>query len=169
MSVKNFFVAVIKIFAIYIFIEGIIPIIVSIIYFNGQEKDDTFLLSSIGIILLFFAIIYFMLSFADKIVSFLRLDKGFEVTRFDFSKVESNYITEIAIAIMGVYMLFITIPFMLYDGYILLKSNVNTNSFEFKDPQLLKQNLYSNLLYLLVGIIIIFLRKPIANIFASKS
>jgi uncharacterized membrane protein len=168
MTVKDFFVAVVKIFAIYILIEGIIPIISNIIYFN-QIDDNTFLFGFIGIILLFFAIVYLMLAFAAKIVSFLRLDKGFEATKFDFSKTDSNYIVEIAIAIIGAYMLFVTIPFILQDGYTLLKSNVNTQSFAFEDPKVLKQSMYNNLLYILVGIIIIFLRKPIANIFTSKS
>ena len=110
-----------------------------------------------------------MLSQAKRIVAFLRLDKGFEATRFDFSKVQSNFIVELAIAMMGSYMLFITIPSILQDGYLLLKSNVNSYSFAFKSPELLKQNVYNNLLYIFVGIIIIFLRKPIANIFTSKS
>ncbi|MBC8754899.1 hypothetical protein H2O64_09475 [Kordia sp. YSTF-M3] len=168
MSVKDFFVAVVKIFAIYILIEGIIPVISNIIYFN-QIDDATFLFGFIGVILLFFAIVYLMLAFAAKIVSFLRLDKGFEATQFDFSKTDSNYIVEIVIAMMGVYLLFTTIPYILQDGYTLLKSNVNSYSFAFKSPEVLKQNLYNNLLYILVGIIILFLRKPIANIFTSKS
>ena len=168
MTVKDFFIAIIKIFAIYILIEGIIPIISNIIYFN--EIDDTrFLFGFIGVILLFFIIVYLMLSQAKRIVAFLRLDKGFEATRFDFSKVQSNFIVELAIAMMGSYMLFITIPSILQDGYLLLKSNVNSYSFAFKSPELLKQNVYNNLLYIFVGIIIIFLRKPIANIFTSKS
>ena len=168
MTVKDFFIAIIKIFAIYIMIEGIIPIISNIIYFN--EIDDTrFLFGFIGVILLFFIIVYLMLSQAKRIVAFLRLDKGFEATRFDFSKVQSNFIVELAIAMMGSYMLFITIPSILQDGYLLLKSNVNSYSFAFKSPELLKQNVYNNLLYIFVGIIIIFLRKPIANIFTSKS
>lgn len=168
MSVKDFFVAFIKIFAVYMLIEGVIPMISNIIYFN-EIKDNSFLFGFIGVILLFFAIIYFMLSQASRIVSFLRLDKGFEATKFDFSKTDSNYIVQIAIAIMGSYMLFITIPFILQDGYTLLKGNVNTHSFTFKNPELLKENLYTNLLYILVGIIIIFLRKPIANLFTTKS
>lgn len=168
MSVKDFFVAVIKIFAIYIFIEGVVPIISNIIYFNSFN-DIKYLLSFIGIILLFLAIVYLMLTFATQIVSFLRLDKGFEATQFDFSKTDSNYIVEIVIALMGVYLLFVTVPNILLDGFILLKSNVNSYSFGFKSPELSKQNLYNNLLYVLVGIIIIFLRKSIANIFTSKS
>ena len=168
MSVKDFFVAVIKIFAIYIFIEGVVPIISSIIYFN-EIGDTMFLVGYIGIILLFFAIVYLMLAFATQIVRFLRLDKGFEATQFDFSKADSNYIVEIVIALMGVYLLFMTIPSILQDGYALLKSNVNSYTFTFNSPELLKQNLYNDLLHVLVGIIIIFLRKPIVNIFSSKS
>ncbi|QHI34960.1 hypothetical protein IMCC3317_03060 [Kordia antarctica] len=168
MSVKDFFTAVIKIFAIYILIEGIIPLVSSLIYYN-EIRDFSFILGFIGIILVFIAIIYFMLSQTAKIVHFLRLDKGFETERFDFSNVESNYILEIAITIMGFYMLFFTIPFILMDGYTLLKGNVNSHSFNFKSPELLYENILTNLLYILVGIIIILLRKPIANIFTSKS
>jgi hypothetical protein len=168
MSVKDFFIAVIKILAVYIFIEGIIPIISSIIFLN-EINDISFILGYIGVILVFVVIIYFMLSQTEKIVTFLRLDKDFSTERFDFSKVESNYIAEIIIALMGFYMFFFTIPFILMDGYTLLKSAINSHSFTFKSPELLVENLLTNLLYILVGIIIIFLRKPIANIFTSKS
>ena len=168
MSVKDFFTAVIKILAVYVLINGIIPVINNIIYFY-DIKEAGYLLGFIGIILVFFAIVFLMLSKADKIVSFLRLDKGFTTERFDFSKTDSNYIVEIAMTIMGSYLIFITIPFILLDAYALLKDNINSHSFQLQNTESLEVNVYTNLLYILVGIIIIFLRKPIANIFTSKS
>jgi hypothetical protein len=168
MSVKDFFKVVLKVLAIYIFLEGIYPLVTSLICFEKVNKTSD-LFTFIGVILIFLAFIYFMLSHTERIVTFLRLDKGFETTTFNFSKTESNYVVEIALALVGVYMVFERIPGILQDVYALVKSNINSYSFSFRSPEMLKENLYTDLLYILVGIIIIFLRKPIANIFTSKS
>lgn len=169
MSVKDFFTAVIKIMAIYILIEGIIPIIAQIIYL-GEIEDFSFIAGFLGVILVFIAVIYFMLSRANTTVKFLSLDKGFSTERFDFSKSESNNIVEIAIAIIGVYMLVFTIPYILMDGYTLLKSNINSHVFSIDEiARDLQTNLVINFLYILVGLVLLFLRKPISTIFTTET
>jgi len=169
MTVKDFFIAVIKIMAIYIFIEGVIPIITQIIYLVEIE-DIWFILGFVGVILLFVAIIYFMLSKADAIVKFLRLEKGFSTERFDFSKTDNTYILEIALVIMGFYLITITLPHILTDGYTLIKQNINSYSFSLgRDFKELNQSLVINLLYILTGLVIIFLRKSISTIFTTNT
>ncbi|MEM6719658.1 MAG: hypothetical protein AAF611_10105 [Bacteroidota bacterium] len=169
MSVKDFFVAVIKIMAIYTLIQGIIPIIAQIIYL-GEIDEMYFIFGFIGVILLFLAIIYFMLSRADAIVKFLRLEKGFSTDRFDFSKVDSSYIVEKAIAIIGIYLIVITLPYILIDLYALIKENINSYSFSLgKGYNQSHQDLLINLIYILTGLVIIFLRKPISTIFTTNT
>ncbi|AXG71179.1 hypothetical protein KORDIASMS9_03435 [Kordia sp. SMS9] len=168
MSVKDFFIAVIRIMAIYFFIEAIFPLMAQIIVY-GYDTDSYLIFVYVGVILLFFALFYLMISNAKGLVKFLRLDRGFSTERFDFSKADGTYIIEIAIAIMGIYMLICSIPYILMDGYALFKSNINSNVFSLgENTRDLQSNLITNFLYILVGLVILFLRKPIANIFTTK-
>ncbi|WP_046756750.1 hypothetical protein [Kordia jejudonensis] len=169
MTVKDFFIMVLKIMGIYFFIDGILPLVLELIFYSTTDHlSDHFWF--IGCILLFFAIIYFMISHSETLAKFLRLDCGFSTERFDFSKADSAYIIEIAIAIMGLYMLFYTIPFILIDGYVLFKSNVNSRIFSVdKSPETLQLNLITNFLYILVGLVILLLRKPISSIFTPNT
>ncbi|KAB8153602.1 hypothetical protein EZY14_010235 [Kordia sp. TARA_039_SRF] len=169
MSVKDFFVTVVKVLAIYFFFAGIIPLVTNLILYRDTYDTSKFF-ELLGVILLFVAIVYLMLSQSKSIVKFLRLDKGFSTDSFDFSNMNRGFIMEATIAIMGLYMVLFVVPYILMDVYTLLKSNINTPTFSIdKTPEMLKENLIINFLYILVGLVIIFLRKPIANLFATNT
>ncbi|WP_420573340.1 hypothetical protein [Kordia sp.] len=164
MIVKDFFTAVIKIFAVYILIEGIISLVTRLIYYSNKNQSPNTLIFTICIAI-FFGIIFLMMSQADKIVSFLRLDKGFVAERFDFSVAQSHYIVEIALAIIGAYLAFRRIPMLIRNIYEFFMSYFNYGSLARMTYSSLTERVVINLIYFTVGIIIILLRKPIANLF----
>lgn len=168
MSVKDFFIAVIKIMAIYFFIVGVLPLVLEAVFLS-KTNDLSIVFTFLGVIFLFFALTFFMISHAKTIVKFLGLDKGFSTERFDFSKTDNSSILETAIIIMGLYLVFFTIPYILIDGYTLIKANINSYSFSLgESTATLQQNIITNILYILVGLVMIFLRKPISKVFTTK-
>ncbi|MEM6686870.1 MAG: hypothetical protein AAF617_13885 [Bacteroidota bacterium] len=169
MTVKDFFIAVIRIMAIYLFSQGIISISHYLTYLFDIGNSST-MFWSISLTLLFSAILYFLFRKTSAIVTFLGLDKGFSTNQFNFSNTESKYIVEIAITIMGLFLVFMKIPYMLENLYRLIRSGYSTlvlaSDYNFRP---LQQDLIINFLHILVGLAIIFLRKPIANIFNTKT
>ncbi|WP_298520924.1 hypothetical protein [uncultured Kordia sp.] len=169
MTVKDFFVVVVKVLALYFFFSGIIPLVTQLILYR-EIYDASQIIELAGIILLFIAIIYFMLSQATTIVKLLKLDKGFSTDRFDFSGMNSRYVLEATICILGFYMVFFVVPYILIDAYTLIKSNINSRVFSLDETaETLQANLITNFLYILVGLVIIFLRKPISKAFTSTN
>ncbi len=168
MSVKDFFIAVIRIMAIYLFSQGIISISHHLTYFFDIGNSSTSFWF-VSLTLLFSAILYLLFRKTSAIVTFLGLDKGFSSNQFNFSNTDRKYIVEIAITIMGLYLVFIKIPYMLENLYILIRSSYSTlvlaSDYNFRP---LQQDLIINLLHILVGLAIILLRKTIANIFNAK-
>ncbi|PTX61640.1 hypothetical protein C8N46_104283 [Kordia periserrulae] len=169
MSVKDFFIAVIRIMAIYLFSQGIISISHYLTYSFDIDNSST-MFWSVSLTLLFSTILYFLFRKTSAIVTFLGLDKGFSSNHFNFSNTESKYIVEIAITIMGLFLVFMKIPYMLENLYILIKSSYSTlvlaSDYNFRP---LQQDLIINFLHILVGLVIIFLRKPIANLFTTNT
>lgn len=168
MSVKDFFIAVIKIIALFLFIEGVVVFMANTV-FVVQISEIDLIIGYLAIALTFFALVLLMLARANQIVQLLQLYKGFSTERFDFSNLQAKYIFKMALTVLGLYMVFMNLPHILMNLYILVKNNINTYGFEFNSIQSTKETLYISLLYVFVGIVILSLRKSITNMFNPTS
>jgi hypothetical protein len=161
MSPKDFFKVVIKIMALLVIVNGIIPAIANIFPWFGTDVSLGFIL--FGISLLFSVLVYLMISRADKIVRFFGLDKGYDTEHFNFSNIEKNYVIEISAAIIGLSLIFNSLPSLLYDGFYYFKSQVQDYSALNSMYKIEDYILYQNLLYIVVGIVLVASRKLISK------
>lgn len=162
MSPRDFFKVVIKIMALFVIVNGIIPAIANVFPWFGADISAGFIL--FGLVLLFSVLVYLMIIYCDKIVTFFGLDKGFDSENFNFSNIEKSYVIEISAAIIGLSLIFNSMPSLLFDGFYYFKSQVQDYSAFNTVYQTEEYILYQNLLNIAVGIILVASRKLISKL-----
>lgn len=161
MSPRDFFKVVIKILALLVIVNGIFPALANIIPWFGTEASSGIIL--IAIILLFLVLVFVMLWYTDVIVDFFRLGRGYDSETFHFSNIERKYILEISAAVIGLSLIFNNLPNVLHHGFLYFKSQVQSYSALYATNIVEKQLLYNELVYIIVGIILIVSRKLISK------
>lgn len=159
MTPKDFFRIIIKILGILFVINSISTLMTTLSYFSF----DGALFSLIGVLMLAFLVAYGIFFKTDGIIKFFNLGNGFESERFDFSRTESKFIMELSCAILGFYFITINIPYLFQELFFYFKSNINTSSFELFTREFSKLDFINTILYLLLGLALIKLRKPISK------
>lgn len=162
MSPRDFFKIVIKILALLVIVNGIIPAVANVFQWFGTDLSSGFIL--LGLVLLFSALAYLMIIYSDAIIDFFGLDKGFDTEKFNFSNIEKHYIVETGAALIGLGLIFNSLPSLLYDAFTYFKSQVEVYSPENSIYQIEKYILYQNLLYIVVGIILVASRKLVSKL-----
>lgn len=101
MSKKDFFSIVIKLFGLYYLINTVLPTI-PLLLFN---LVNTFNFPYTIFVTVYFAfnifVVVYLLFHSDKIISFLKLDSGFEVDKIEFSNFSSLNLLRLALIIIG--------------------------------------------------------------------
>lgn len=168
MSLKDFFIAVIKILALLIIVNGILPVIPNMFFLIDSDISSFFIL--LGVILFNVALIYLMLLKADVIINALKLTKGFESDTFNFSNVESKYVVKMACALIGLYLISYNFPSLIYELFLYFQKNISSEQF-IGNPYLEINNyqLQISLISVFVGLLIIAVRKQVSEFFTSKT
>ncbi|WP_111682551.1 hypothetical protein [Winogradskyella tangerina] len=162
MSPRDFFKIVIKVLALLVIVNGIVPAIANVFPWFGSEMSSGLIL--LGLVLLFSALVYIMLVYSDTIVSFFGLDKGFDSEKFDFSKMEKSYILELGAVIIGLSLVFNSLPTLLYDVFAYFRSEVQ--NYSALEPLYNNEYfLYQNIISIIVGIALISARKLVTKLF----
>lgn len=168
MTPRDFFKAVVKVFTLFLFFNGVIPILASLFSTNIFEPSMLTIGYYIVVVVILSLLLYVMIKKSDKIVDFLHLDKGFESKEFNFSNVESKYIVEISAVIIGFYLLVSSLPYILYHGFMYFKSSIQPNTLlnlDFFD----KDSFILDVLYTIFGFILISYKKKISKILTSNN
>ena len=166
MSPKDFFRIVLKIMALLLITNGISPAIANFVSWFGTDFTTVFFV--IGIILLFIAFIYFVLTSTDTIIRFLKLDKGFDSDTFNIKQQSKSDVIQLACILVGLYMTFTSLPYIIYEGFIYFKESVSADTSGLYNSSN-NYFFYSNIVYLFVGILMIVSRTFIANLFEPKT
>ncbi|MBU2927172.1 hypothetical protein [Winogradskyella psychrotolerans] len=168
MSPRDFFKVALKFFSLIIIFYGIVPAIANMFFSTGYDFSMYAILTLLGIVVFFILFANYILKHPDKIINFFKLDKGFDTDQFNFSNVESKYVIEISCALLGVFMLLNSIPLVLYEGYQYFKFNVSS---EMSGPfasdvyDYNERGFYLELIYVVIGFLVINFRKSISNYF----
>ncbi len=124
MTKRDFFRIIIKLFGLYFAISAIfseIPRYLS--YANYSSNLIVFLWTAAAIVLIFFIFVA-LLFFSDKIVTLLRLDKGFDEDRIQFENFNEANLVKLATLLIGGIILVETIPEFITHCYFAFKDRI---------------------------------------------
>jgi hypothetical protein len=131
MEIKDFFKLVLKLIAIFYGLDALFTIASSIQYY---AYGNPFLnISTIWMIvstLLPVLVYYLIFVQSDKLIRFLKIDKGFEGQKVQFGNLTSNEILKIAFIIFGLLMIVWGLPSFLTNCFYALKYSAGPQLYE---------------------------------------
>jgi hypothetical protein len=135
MTKKDFFRLVIKIFGLYSVISIIFSVFPSNIFMVLNEIDFVGIIWIIGSLLIVGLIFVFLIYKPDKIIGWLKLDKGFDDDRIEFQNFNNSNILKLAVIVIGGIILIQNIPAFLSHTLFSFKSSAGNglkdNMFKF--------------------------------------
>jgi amino acid transporter len=161
MTKKDFFILLIKMFGLSSTVSVLFSILPSVSMYS-VDPMSTFLMI---IVCLFICILCWLLIFhADKLVGFLRLDKGFDDDRIEFGNLQPVDVIKIAVMIIGGMMFIRSLPSMVSKSFWLIREDNLGNEISFND----KVTMSVQALNLLIGYLLFTNYDVVANYFDRK-
>ncbi len=166
MSPKDLFRIILKIIALIVAFNSVVPLLLNVYNIGFNEMYAIFM--TIGLTLFYLAFIYFIMIKVDLIIKWLKLDSGFDSEVFNIGNISFKKTIDISIIILGLYLSLSSLPTLLQEVFLLFKSKVSynlLNSVDFQNDYYL----YNSIIQFFVGLIIVASRKLIINLFTSKT
>jgi hypothetical protein len=130
MTKKDLFRILIKIFGLYSLIVALFTVFPSQLSFVLFDLEIWGILYILIILVFIMLIFYLLILFPDKIISMLKLDRGFDDERIDFKALGIDPIVKTAILVIGGLILLDSIPSFLSQSYMAFKSDVTGQEIE---------------------------------------
>lgn len=128
MTKKDLFRLILKIFGLYLIINLIFDYLPVNISF-AAENPELFSVSLLAVILIIDVALIILLIFKpDFIIRILKLDKGFDEERIDFSNFNISNLLKLAIVIIGGILLIKSIPSFLTNLFFAFRSSLGNGS-----------------------------------------
>ena len=124
MTKKDLFRLIIKIFGLYLLISIIFSVFPSNILMVLNEIDFVGIIWIISSLLLIGLLYIFLIYKPDKVISWLKLDKGFDDDRIEFQNLNNFSILKLAIIMIGGIILIQNIPAFLSHTLFAFKSSI---------------------------------------------
>ena len=122
MTKKDFFTILVKLFGLYIFITTLFSTVPFIMGIAQMESDLNGYLYGIGCFALFGVLFFLLLTQAEKVVIFLKLDKGFDTDFIQIEKLDKMQILQLGLIIVGGLVFLEHLPELLSNCFYLFKS-----------------------------------------------
>jgi hypothetical protein len=164
MTKKDFFILIIKLFGLFSLVS---------ILFSGLPKYIPYFFIEIDIISIIWimAIIGFSIGLflvlvfnSEKLVSLLKLEKGFDDDRIDFGNLNTSDVIKIGTFIIGGLLLIDNIPTFLYHIFVAFKGEIIGMRYMSQD----KFNWVVSLMNLIIGYLLLTNYDYVARFFKSK-
>ena len=123
MTKRDFFILLIKIFGLYSLIASLFSALPGQLSFLIQSLDPISLTIMIGSIVFVLGLFTLLIFKADKIVSLLKLDRGFDEERIELEKIDSTQIIKIGTFIVGGFLLLDHLPIFLSQTIFAFKAS----------------------------------------------
>ena len=126
MSKKDFFILIIKLFGLYSIVTALfltLPQNFSIVLFDFRFSSIIYMTVVFAVIL---ALFIFLIFKAHHIVSFLKLEKGFDNDRLELGQLTSIEIVKITILIIGGFLIIDNIPLFLNQTFMAFYSDIHS-------------------------------------------
>ena len=133
MTKRDFFILLIKTFGLFSVVTSLFSVLPSNISYAIMDLDAVsiiWVLVSVIIVIGLFVLLVFK---SDKVVSLLRLDKGFDDDRIDLGNLNSKGILKLAIIIIAGLLILDNVPGFLSHAFFALKADVNGMNYESTD------------------------------------
>ena len=165
MSPRDFFRVVLKILAILMIVNGVVPAFSQLITYFGRETYIALLL--LGMAIFFGFIAWVILIKTDEIIEVLKLDRGYQTEEFTFGEPHTGKIIRLACIIAGLYMFFESVPDILVEFLMYLRLDVSESlyvDFNMNSEYFLLKGVFK----MVFGLILILSRHRIARLFSSN-
>ena len=131
MSKKDFFRVMIKVFGLYSVIVTVFQLLPTVVSYIGyQEGFSTifyFLIPTLFLVALFLILIFR----ADKIIDWLKLERGFDTKDINLGNLSPKKLVSIIIILIGGWQILSNISFFLVHGFLGFKEMVQTKGIEY--------------------------------------
>lgn len=124
MTKRDFFMLLIKIFGLYSMIISIFTVLPSYITYALEDLGLFSLVWISLVIAVIFGLFALLIFKSDKVVSVLKLDKGFEEEKIDFGNLKSTDLIKTGIFIIGGMLFLNNTPEFLSHSYFAFKENI---------------------------------------------
>lgn len=125
MTKRDFFRIIIKLFGLYVTVIAIFSIIPSYVGLLAAQFDVSSMLMVLVLIAIVIAFIALLIFGSDKIINFLKLDKGFDEDRIELGSLKGINILKLAIIVIGGILIIDNFPIFLSQSYYALKAQVS--------------------------------------------
>ena len=177
MTKRDFFILTIKIFGLFSIITALFSTLPNNISFVIQNIEFTGIIWLIITTLIIIGLFYLLLRKADKVSDFLKLEKGFDQERIDFSGLKSLDIIKFGILIIGGFLFIENIPSFLSHTLFAFKSSIPQGFDQaYENRGILKYNRLEDYVYwissgfnLIIGYLLIVNFKRISNYLNKKT
>ena len=176
MTKRDFFIITIKIFGLYSIISALFSTLPNNISFVIQNIELVGIIWLAITVLIILGLFFILLKKADRISNFLKLEKGFDEDRIDFSGLKSLDIIKFVLLIIGGFLFIENIPTFLSHTLFAFKSSIPQGFDQaYENQGILKYNRLEDYIYwissgfnLLIGYLLIVNFKKISNYLNKK-
>lgn len=131
MTKKDFFIVLIKVFGLYSIVTNLFSVLPSSLIYALSEIDAFVIAWLLLVIIGVFGLFILLIFKAHKVVSMLKLDKGFDSNYIDFGNDSAKNIIKIGIIIIGGLLIINNIPSFLSQLFFSFKNEVSGSSVQF--------------------------------------
>ena len=155
MTKKDLFRLIIKIFGLYSIITTIFSALPSNISWVIMQIDLAGIIWMIGTVVIIVLLFMFLVYKPDKIIGWLKLDRGFDKDSVEFQNFNSENILKLAVIVIGGILLLKNIPAFLSHTLFAFKSSVQT---DFESNRIIKYGEQKDYIYWLTSFLNIVIR-----------
>ncbi len=163
MTKRDLFILLIKVFGLYAMLIALFSVLPANISFALSDMDVFSLFWIVVVLLLIVGLFLILIYRADKIVSLLKLDKGFDDDRIDLGNLKTADLLKISIFIIGGLLVLNNISPFLSHTYFAFKGNLNGLEHGTKE----KFDWAVNALNLIVGFLLLTQYRWVTDLFKS--
>ncbi len=131
MTKRDFFKIIIKLFGLYSLILTIFYYIPTNISYVIYAFEPMILLWILGVFLITLLIYIFLIRKTDRIIDLLKIDKGFDDERIEFGNFNSRKIIQLALIVIGGFLIIDHLPNFLQYTYLAFKKEVSPSEVNF--------------------------------------
>ena len=133
MTKRDFFRIIIKLFGLYALIITVFTYIPTNISYVTFRFEPIVLLWIFGFVAIAVLIYILLIRKTDLIIDFLKIDKGFDDDRIEFGNFNSQKIIQLALILIGGFLIIDYLPDFLQYTYLAFKKEVSPNGLNFME------------------------------------
>lgn len=164
MTKKDFFILLVKIFGLFSVVTNLFSVLPSSISFVSMDFGVFGIFWIIFVITLVISLFILLIYKSDKVVSLLKLEKGFDDDRIDFGNLKSTDIIKIGTFIIGGLVIINTIPIFLNHTLFAFKENIVGETYNPND----KFDWLMSCFKLIIGYLLITNLEFVAKLFTKE-